>query len=779
MKQNTGELRNAIQSTLGTKAVASVAFLMLTSLPVASWAQEAGGANALEEVMVTAQRREENLQTTPMAISAVTSQMIEKNRIFNVTDLAANTPSFSLTANTPLDLELNIRGVTNTRLDSPTADPSIGMFVDDVYIGRTGDVNVDFFDIDRIEVIRGPQGVLLGKNVVGGALSVYTKRPEFDPSAQVMVSYGNYNALMVNGYATGKVAENLAGRFSFQSRSHDGYGYDLLNGRELDNLDSTQFRGQLLYQPDDGNFTARLIVDYSKDSSNGITVVAVPDSAPGGLRPWSTLRKFLGLTDPRVAIPERNQYAGDDFYHTQYFRRNTTGITLDMNWGFDGFDLTSITGYRDVSSGQLYDQTGAGPDVFDTLYSFADFQAFNPTAATFLFSSPVREDAEITAFSQEVRLTSNNDSRWDWIVGAYYKHDEVDKFDRFFGENISGALPTLSGESHWDNRGEMDSLAGFAQAGLQISDAWKISVGGRYTEDDKSGFVEGIAVARGDRFNPNDLRPLTPLVTPFATAYGDTWSEFTPQGILEFQPSDNWYWYGSISTGFKGGGYEDTPANVVGANFAFDPETVTNYEVGFKATLMDGRMRLNATTFYMDYKDLQVQQTNQDCLCNITDNASNAEIKGVELELQWAMGGGVILFAGASMLKHEYIDFIENSGQVSSGNNLQRTPENQFNAGFDWSFGSGRFADAFSLNANYYWQDELYWQPSNANKESAYNLINARLSYEQPGSDWMVSAWIKNLTDELYRTNIIPFFGEEVGQYGRPQTYGVDLRVNF
>ncbi|HET6565680.1 MAG TPA: TonB-dependent receptor [Xanthomonadales bacterium] len=780
MKQKAGELRNAIQAALGTRAVAGMVFLLLAIAPTAGMAQEAAESNnALEEVMVTAQRREENLQTTPVAISAVTSQMIENNRIFNVTDLAANTPSFSLTANTPLDLELNIRGVTNTRLDSPTADPSVGMFVDDVYIGRTGDINVDFFDIDRIEVIRGPQGVLLGKNVVGGALSVFTKRPEFDPSAQVLMSIGNYDSVLVNGFATGKVADNLAGRFSFQYRTHDGYGYDLLNDRELDDLDSKQFRGQLAYEPDDKDFTARLIVDYSKDSSNGITVIAVPDKAPAGLRPWSTLRAFLGLTDPRVAVPERSQYAGDPAPMNQYFRRNTTGITLDMEWGFDGFDLTSITGYRDVSSGQMYDQTGAGPDVFDNQYNFSDFLAFNPTAATFLFSSPVREDADITAFSQEIRLTSNTDSRWDWIAGVYYKHDEVDKYDQFFGENISGALPTLSGESHWDNRGEMDSLAGFAQLGYQISDAWKATIGGRYTKDDKSGFVEGIKVTGGDRFNPNDTAPLTPLVTPFATNYGDDWSEFTPQGIIEFQPSDQWYWYGSISTGFKGGGYEDTPANAIGANFAFDPETVTNYEIGFKATLMDGRMRLNATTFYMDYKDLQVQQTNQDCLCNITDNASNAEIKGVEMELQWAVGGGVILFAGASMLDHEYIDFIENSGQVSSGNKLQRTPDNQFNAGFDWSFGSGRFADAFSLNANYYWQDELYWQPSNANKEEAYSLINARLSYEQPGSDWMVSAWIKNVTDELYRTNIIPFFGEEVGQYGAPQTYGVDFRINF
>jgi iron complex outermembrane receptor protein len=758
--------------------VACAGLLGLGFTPAETQAQEEA-EGILEEITVTVQRRKTNLQTTPVAITAYTGDMIESNRIFTMFDLANNTPSFSLTANTPLDLEMNIRGVTNTRLDAPTADPSVGMFMDDVYIGRTGGMNVDFYDIERIEIIRGPQGVLLGKNVVGGALSVFSRRPEFENSGEVMVSLGNYKSVLVNGFITGALSENVAGRFSFQSRTHDGYGYDLLNDRELDNLNSRQFRGQLVYEPKDSIFSARLVVDYNDDSANGITVVAVPDTAPGGLRPWSNLRDFIGLTDPRVAVPERSQYAGDDFYHTQLLEREGWGTMLNMEWAFEGSVLTSITGYRDVQTAQLYDQTGGGPDVFDELFDYNDFLAFNPVAATFLFSEPVREDTDIKQFSQEIRLTSNTDSNWDWIVGAYYKRDEIDKLDRFFGESISGALPTLSGESHWDNRGEMDSIAGFAQVGYQFTDAWKLTVGGRYTRDDKSGYIDGIQVATGDRFTPDDTAPLTPLQRPFSTAYGDTWSEFTPQGILEFQPSEAWYWYGSISTGFKGGGYEDTPANEIAANIPFDPETVTNYELGFKSTLMKGRMRLNATVFYMDYKDLQVQQTNEDCLCNITDNASDARIKGLEVEFQWAATDALLLFASGSMLDHEYKDFVENSGVDSSGNKLQRTPDNQFSIGFDWTFGSGNMTDSFLLNMNYYWQDKLFWQPSNMNWEDSYGLWNARFSYAPPTKIWSLSAWVKNGSDKLYRTNIIPFFGEEVGQYGAPRTYGVDLRVGF
>ncbi len=763
--------------------VASISLFLFIALPVNVQAQNEE-IGALEEVTVTAQRREENLQTTPISISAVSAETIEKNRLFTMFDLANNTPSFSLTANTPLDLEMNIRGVTNTRLDSPTADPSVGLFVDDIYIGRTGGMNVDFYDIERIEIIRGPQGVLLGKNVVGGALSVFSKRPEFEKSGGAMVSLGNYGSVLVNGHLTGALSDTVAGRFSFQSRTHDGYGYDLLNDRELDNLNSRQFRGQLLYQPKDSNFNARWIVDYNDDSSNGITVVSVADPHGPNIRPWSTLRAFMGLTDPRVSTPERSQYAGDDFFHTQLLDRKGGGTMLNMEWALHGSVLTSITGYRSVKTKQLYDQTGGGPDVFDELYSFADFAAFAAgrdigLGAILLFSEPVREDADIKQFSQEIRLTSDTDSKWDWIVGAYYKHDEIDKLDRFFGESITGALPTLSGESHWDNRGKMDSIAGFAQIGYQFNDVWKLTVGGRYTKDDKKGHIDGMEVATGDRFTPADLAPLTPLQRPFSTDYGDNWKEFTPQGILEFQPSEAWYWYGSISTGFKGGGYEDTPANEIAANIPFDPEKVTNYEVGFKATLMDGRMRLNATVFYMDYKDLQVQQTNEDCLCNITDNASDAEIKGLEVELDWAVANGLVLNLSGSMLDHKYINFLENSGVDSSGNKLQRTPDNQLSAGFDWTFGSGAVADSLMLSMNYYWQDKLFWQPSNMNWEDSYGLWNARVSYAPPTSAWAVSAWVKNGSDKLYRTNIIPFFGEEVGQYAAPRTYGVDLRISF
>ena len=209
--------RNSRVIRSGMTPVAAAVIVALTATSTPSYSQ------GLEEIVVTAQRRETALQTTPIAISAYGGEALADAKVFSANDLAAAVPAFSLTAGSPLDVELNIRGITNTRLDSPSADPSVGTFVDGIYMGRTGDLNFDFYDLERVEVIRGPQGVLLGKNVVGGALSIMTAKPKFDQSGSLTVGYGNYRSKLVSGYVTGGMTDSVAGRFSFQYRGRDGF----------------------------------------------------------------------------------------------------------------------------------------------------------------------------------------------------------------------------------------------------------------------------------------------------------------------------------------------------------------------------------------------------------------------------------------------------------------------------------------------------------------------------------------------------------------------------
>lgn len=827
----------------GRAAVSSVCACVSTIIALSA-AAPAFAQEGLEEIVVTAQRRETSLQTTPVAITAYSGEALAESKVFTVNDLAANVPAFSLTAGTPLDVELNIRGITNTRLDSPSADPSVGTFVDGVYMGRTGDLNYDFYDLERVEVIRGPQGVLLGKNVVGGALSVVTAKPSFESSASLLGSYGNYNATLLSGHVNGGLNDSVAGRLSFQYRAHDGYATDILHNRDVEDLDSVQARAQLLFAPDGSAWQTRLALDYNKDSNNGINVVAVNGGTTSCetsylrtncTRPWSNLRAYLGITDPRQNVAQSVQYKGDSAPTQQFMKREGFGAVLDIAREGSFATFNSLTAYRDGQGAQLYDQTGAGPEALGwSTARWAQYIAFidakygtrSPVSnqGAFLFAQPVGEAADIKQFSQELRLTSNDEnSRLDWIAGAYYKSDRITKIDRFIGENFLGSLnptgtnplSTLSGENRWENSGRIKNYAAFVQGGFKFTDALKLSVGVRYTSDEKSGNVSGTVIATGDRFAPNDPRPnvtieglcRTPsgtVVSPtpaaclapnqwiysagtgFATAYKSKWNKTTPQATLDWKQSEQLFLYATVARGFKGGGFDDTPANIAQSITPYDPETVTNYEIGFKANLLDRRIRLNADVFFMDYKDLQVTQTNAACLCNITDNAAAADIKGIEAEFLFAVTDHLRLSLSGSYVDATYKDFLESainpttgSRLDSSGNRLQRTPETQLSAGIDWALPAGSLGNALKLSLNYAWQGDMFWATDNIAKEKSYGLLDARIALAPDEAKWAVAIWGKNVTDELYRTNIISFFGEEVSQYGAPRTYGIDVSWKF
>jgi iron complex outermembrane receptor protein len=371
----------------------------------------------------------------------------------------------------------------------------------------------------------------------------------------------------------------------------------------------------------------------------------------------------------------------------------------------------------------------------------------------------------------------------------------------------------------------MSNYAVFGQIGFKFTEGLKLSVGLRYTQDEKEGTVEGLVVETGDRFAPTDpranvtieavcrrpdgsivLNPAPPAgnggpgvavcAAPnrwvysagesFKTKYSEEWSEVTPQAILEWTVSDDLFLYATYAEGFKGGGFDDTPANIPQATTPFNPEKAKNYEVGIKADLFDDRFRVNAALFLMDYEDLQVTQTNAACLCNITDNAASAEIKGIEAELLFIPIDSLRLSLSGSYVDATYEDFIESAIDPttrlpldSSGNNLQRTPDTQISAGVDYTMNLGSWGEALNFRLNYSWQSDMPWATDNIAMEDSYGLLDARIGLAPDGANWEVAIWGKNLDDELYRVNIISFFGEEVSQFGAPRTYGVDFSYRF
>jgi len=740
--------------------------------PVFAAAAGAASDTQLEELIVTAQKREENVQEAPLAITAITGATLAKDRVLTLQDLANTMTGISFTANSPQSFEINIRGVVNTRLSSPTADQSVSTFIDDVFVSRSGNLNSAFYDIARVEVVRGPQGVLLGKNVAGGAVNIISNAPSFDTTGKFTLTLGNYDLRQTQGYVTGKIADGLAGRISFQTINHDGFYKDILHNTKLENLDSTQARVQLLYQPEGSDLSAHLIVDYAKDSNDGIHRVGLKSpTLPASFTPWSGTRALIAALRPGglsrdESLPIWPLFKGDKAPTPQGADHETYSIIAKIEKDVaENIRFSSVSGYRHNNSFTLYDQTGLGPA-----------NGYN-VAAPLLFAEPVNFIEGMNQVSQEVRLASTNaESRFDWLVGAYYQKTNVHQYNRFWGE--STALPTLSGESHWDDHGHNRDLAVFAQVGFKITETLKLDVGARYTKDKKYGFQRGIIVATGDRLNPNDTAPLTPLTTNFATAYGDSWKELTPQATLRWTPNDANMAYATVSKGFKGGGFQNNASNAFAAATPYDPETVTNYEAGYKTEMFDRRLRWNTAVFYMKYKDLQVQQTLASCLCNVISNAPGATIKGAETDVQVAPAPWLRMWASGSYVHAEYDRFIF-AGVDNSGNRMQRTPRWQGVIGAEVTTSVGSWEDALSARLNYRYQGRMPWAPENTTWEDSYGILDGRVTLTLPDRPWSISVYAKNLGDTVYRTNIIPFFQEEMSSFGNPRTYGVELSASF
>lgn len=754
-------------------------------LPTAAFAQQTTKSAAtdesnLETIVVTAQRRADNVQSAPLAISALTGANLEKSRVTSITDLAQTMTGISFTANSPQANEINIRGVVNTRLTGPTADQSVSTFVDDVYVARSGVLNTNFYDVARIEVVRGPQGVLLGKNVAGGAVNVISNRPTQESSGRVTASIGNYNLRQITGFVNGAVTDEVSGRISFQAIKHSGYAKDLLHDVDLENEDSKQARLQLAWEPAGSGFNALFIADYSEENNDGVNRVGVVSlTSPAGPTIWSGARKLIEarLGRPltaRESFPVWPQYLGNAAPSPQRATRDNYSFILKMEQKLgDVATLSSITGYRHNNADTLYDQTGLGPN-----------NGFNLTAAELvsvgsrlLFAEPVRFVESGDYLTQELRLTSiDHGGPFSWIAGAYFLKSNVVQNNRFWGESL--VLPTLSGESAWKDQGHNKDFAVFAQVGYEFTRTLKLDVGLRFTNDRKSGVQQGTIVATGDRYNPLDKVPLTPLTENFITDYGKSWNDFTPQATLRWTPNDKTMAYATISRGFKGGGFLNNASKAAAASIAYNPETVTNFEVGYKAEFLDHTVRWNSALFLMKYKNLQVQQTLASCLCNVVSNAASATIKGIESELQVAPSKSFHAWLNGSYLDPTYDEFVF-AGVNNSGKKLQRTPKFQIAVGAEVSADFGDWTNALVARLAYRYQGRMPWAPENTTWEEGYGTLDGRITLNTPNKNWSVSAFGKNMTNKLYRTNIIVFFHDEMSSYAPPRTYGLEVSAKF
>ncbi len=677
-------------------------------------------AASAEDIIVTAQRRRERAQDVPVSLTAIGARTITNARLNELRDVSRVTPGL-LVSNFSLGAPVvAIRGATNT-FNQIGVDKPVGIIVDDVFIPRNSASTFQLFGLDSIQVLRGPQGTLFGKNVTGGVIVYDTGRPGFDTSAaRLQASFGSYRAVEVDALADVAVGPDVAARVAGSFRRRDGWGRDRLTGQELDNLDSANVRGQLRVRLGE---RAELLLsgDYAADKSGGRTLSSLTAGSDG---------------DPRTA----------ESGNPQLFDREVGGLSgrLFVETGIG--ELTSITSWRRSRSTDIYAKVAAN-------FSFL----------TGTQSQALSDDRDsVSTFSQEVRLASPDWQAGRFLLGAYFTSDVSRRTLVSTALSRTGALVT---NQRFDGRVESQSFAVFADGSVNVAPFLSFTAGGRYTWDRKSADLTLTNILTGaGNFSAVDSR--------------SRWSRFTPRASILLKPARDVLIYATYARGYTAGGYNTQAATLAAFNAAFQPETLENFEAGAKASLLDGKMQLSANVFRMKYRDKQeLFFNNVTRVLNIT-NAARATITGAEIEATVRPLPWLTLNATYGRLDTRYDDFVIPGGATLTGNRLGSSPKDKWSAmvDVDAPLGGVRLIGNFL----YSYTGQYFTGATNdaTLQVQGYGIANAQVGLASRDDRFRVTVFARNLFDKAYV--LIPSNQVVLGQYlGEPRTFGVSLGARF
>ncbi|ARR56583.1 ligand-gated channel protein [Rhizorhabdus wittichii DC-6] len=697
----------------------------------AVFAAEAGADSEVSsvdsgEIVVTARRRAESLQDVPVSVTAFDQAQLETAGIKSLRDMSRLMPGVQFTERGSLSTQLTIRGVGGDSRNIGI-EAGVGMYLDGVYIPRTSGYNADLAEIAQVEVLRGPQGTLFGKNTIGGVINITTKEPGDTVEGSVYASYGNYNAFRTQASISGPLSDTLSAKLTVATYDRDGYIHNIFNDQDVNDENRRGARAQIVFKPSDA-LKVKLNADFTRDRRTVLQTQM--DSPVGAAAPYYTGNRFEANSD---------QPNGD--------KRNMWGTDLTAEYSLpNDMVLASISAYRKI-------------DV--TVSSDIDQLPIN------LFNSnPLTDFVQMA--SQEFRITSPGDGPFRYVGGLYYYHQKGTALRKIYigGSLANGAL----------NRAKAitNSYAAYINADYDLLPQLTLNGGLRYTYEKKTGDylqVRGPVLS----YDFDDLR---------RTDKNVSWT-----GSLTYKPTRELTIYGTVSKGFKSGGFNlDTigAANLISRDLIFGPESVINYEAGIKGQLFGRLLRYSLAAFRMDYSDKQVAQivpTGASTVSSVqVTNAGKARIKGFEVEATLRPFEGLSLSGNASYLDAKYTRFdystIGSTVAVSyAGNRIEFTPDWMIGGQAEYRFPAGP-GEVFLVGSATYTGD-MYLQPEKLPKyrESGYTLIDARIGYEV--GDLMIALWGKNLTKQDYRTYARVFGGLDQAVWGEPRTYGVEMRYRF
>ena len=695
---------------------------------------------ALEEVLVTARKREENLQDVAVAVSVISATTIEDAGLVRLTEIAQLVPNMTNTDSVSNKATaITLRGISSA--GGLGNDPGIGVYIDEVYIARESGFNTDLLDIQRIEVLKGPQGTLFGRNTAVGAINITTKKPGQEFEGTVLADVGDYDYQRYGALMSGPLTDTLAAKISGVRNKRDGY-LDNTYGGTVNTVDYYTYRGQVLWAPVD-RLEMLLIADYRKDKSDGNNFVTQQLGEP-------ISRNYeVSIPDPGFEDVEEK------------------GVALTANYDIDNYLLTSITSYNKIDEKYQNDQ------------DWSDLDA--------LTGNDERDNKQ---WSQELRISSTSDSGLQWVAGLYY-------FDQTFDavqESISGADTIYGAFGLTDLIGsgippssiglpdsvtikatstiKAESYAAYANVDYSFNEQWSIDAGLRYSKDKKKldYLQEADPIAGAFGFLNFDIK---------SDINDDQW---TPTISLNYTPLDDVLTYLKYSKGYKAGGFNNSISSTASA-LAFDPEKLDAYELGLKSSWLDNTLRVNAAIFYMEYDDKQ-ESAFLAGVGFVQTNAGKATSEGAEVEVEYLLQDNWTVYGSVGYTDAKYDEYIIDETTNNNGNELTRAPEWTANIGtqVQWQF-TNYLQGMFRLDYSY--QDKYFTRANNNPffMGDEQNLVNARFQLSDSDQTWRASLWGRNLTDDDAVNSIdgASAFFTDTYHYSliAPRTYGVELQYSF
>jgi len=730
-------------SFVGKALFASLAGLLAAAAPATSVAQDQAASASLEEIIVTAQRREQSIQEVPMSISAFTEADLEALQADNLDSLQGSVPNLNLVRGRGSNSSVNafIRGVGQPDA-LQTFDPAVGIYLDDVYLGRIQGSLFKLYGIERIEVLRGPQGTLYGKNTPGGAIRLITKNPGDNFEGQAGLLYGDYDRVQVKGYVAGPVSDTFGLSVSALADRRDGFVTDPATGREYNDEDTIVGRIKGVW-----DVTERMTVDFGVDATRE-DVEKTLGRAEDALTAFDLLTGVVLLAPPPTGEWNFETRTSMTDQPGQKIRGGGGHVTLSWDAN-DSVQFKSISAYREL-----------------------DVDFFIDIDATELELGDVFVGVDQTQFSQELQLLGDTDSL-SWILGLYYLNEEITSHQIAFADDflLFGGLP-IAFERTIDDDLETSSYAMFGQIDYRAGD-WTIGLGGRYTREDKDYFRTTSTFT--------DLLGNADPAFQFVDA--GRWNSFTPSLTVDYAASDDVHLYGRLAKGFKSGGFNgraNTPPDVS----AFDPETVWTAELGAKTSVAGGKLQANYAIFASKYEDFQARVSigeGFDLRFPVL-NAAELDIMGAELEALWLPTDALQFATQIGWLDAEY-----GKGGFTGSDGVPDEPafSPEWTARVAGTYTAelpGGATLSFSADANY--RDAMWLSVENTVplSEEDYWVYNALVRYGSGGGRWAVLAGIKNAGDERYKVEGQEFRSVgniQTAYYGDPRTWTVMVEMNW